>query len=397
MHSPMFAENRQEHLIQLLCPTRLLVAALLFITQSAAMEGVIGLTNGSATMVEQHHGSLRQGRGHSQHQELMRTRCSVLERQYVPSPLEKNWVDSAAKWKSDGNGDVHNTTQYCQLMIETAPEIQKMLGLIASLMKTNTSLSREPDADAVLSYITTKVKCGTHEIVRKEHIESLVGALRHPFSIKCPDEFTSRLPPASDIMDLSYVLLAGGSDHKGPMGRSRYYLDAGAGIGYKKNPDQHWTIESYAARGNQLDRAVFWEASPATGDVVLADVPPHLFPAFTFYNIPVPRDLSDQRNILNVVTRLAKPWDFVSVKLDIDAPEVEDEWAQAILGDGPTGQQRSKYAELIDELFWEHHFDLKPLRDCCWGDKVDSTRQLADSMRLFQQLRQLGIRAHYWP
>ncbi|GFR51472.1 hypothetical protein Agub_g13881 [Astrephomene gubernaculifera] len=377
------------HLAQLLWPRRLLIIALLVVARAGAMDSHWALTRSS--------GSLRRGRGDIHKHVSMRTRCSVLERQYVPSPLEKIWVDSAAKWKTEGNGDVHNITPYCRLLGETAPAIQRMLALIASLMKTNTSLSREPDADAVLSYFTTKVKCGTHEVVRKEHIESLVGALRHPFSIKCPDKFTSRLPPASSIFDLSYALLAGGADQRRPMGHNKYYLDAGAGIGYKANANQHWTIENYAARGIQLDRALYWEAAPATGDIALADVPPHLFPAFAYYNMRVPRDMSDHRNILNVVTRLAKPWDFVSVKLDIDAPEVEDEWLRAILGDGPTGRQRSKYAELIDELFWEHHFDFKPLRDCCWKNTIDRKSQLADSMRLFQQLRQLGIRAHYWP
>ncbi|KXZ53697.1 hypothetical protein GPECTOR_6g614 [Gonium pectorale] len=141
-----------------------------------------------------------------------------------------------------------------------------------------------------------------------------------------------------------------------------YYLDAGSGIGYRANSNQHWMIETYAARGIALDRAIFWEGKAAQGAEPYADVPPELFPMFTFYNILAPLDLKDGRNPLNVLTRLARPEDFVSVKIDIDEPRIEASWFEAILGEGPAGAARSVYAALIDELFWEHHFDFQPMR-----------------------------------
>ncbi len=48
---------------------------------------------------------------------------------------------------------------------------------------------------------------------------------------------------------------------------------------------------------------------------ILRDVPAHLFPHFTFYNVPAPADLRDGRSPLAVMAKLAKPEDFVSIKV----------------------------------------------------------------------------------
>ncbi|EFJ47221.1 hypothetical protein VOLCADRAFT_92253 [Volvox carteri f. nagariensis] len=323
-----------------------------------------------------------------------RAPCVILERRYVSSPLEQKWVKAAAKWKQDGNGDLGDVNPYCDFLTETMPDIQRMLTRVETLMSSNTTLSDAPDADDVLSYFNITIQCGPFRVTRKEHIESLVGPLRHPFSIKCPAQFT-QLPPPTNIFDKSYMLLASRKG-QGQVARNKYYLDAGAGIGYLANSNQYWMVQSYEQRGLKLDRAIFWEASQSDGMTVLRDVPSEMFPAFTFYNIPAPQDLNDGRNPLNVVTKLAKPEDFVSIKLDIDQPDIEDSWLRAILDGGPTGQSRSRYAQLIDELFWEHHFNFMPMQSCCWQSLVDMQSQLVDSMNLFIRLRELGIRSHYW-
>ncbi|GIL85042.1 hypothetical protein Vretifemale_13667 [Volvox reticuliferus] len=125
-------------------------------------------------------------------------------------------------------------------------------------------------------------------------------------------------------------------------------------------------LETYEARGISMDRALYWEAQAAPGPNLLAGVPPHMFPAFAFYNIPAPQELTDGRNPLNVIAKIAKPEDFVSIKLDIDHPGIEDIWLRAILGNNSTpvtaGVAKSVYAQLIDELFWEHHFNFMPMR-----------------------------------
>ncbi|GIL85041.1 hypothetical protein Vretimale_9916 [Volvox reticuliferus] len=346
-------------------------------------------------------GSLRRNRGRPHHYALFTEKapCAILERRYFSSPLEQKWLQATAKWKENGNGDVGDITPYCTLLTETKAEIQRMLALIDVLMKSNTSLSDAPDADAVLSYFKTTMQCGPYRFTHKEHIESLVAALRHPFSIKCPEETFNQLPPRTDIFDKGYVLLA---SWVGPVqaARNKYYLDAGAGIGYIANSNQHWMLETYEARGISMDRALYWEAQAAPGPNLLAGVPPHMFPAFAFYNIPAPQELTDGRNPLNVIAKIAKPEDFVSIKLDIDHPGIEDIWLRAILGNNSTpvtaGVAKSVYAQLIDELFWEHHFNFMPMRTCCWQGLVDFDSHLVDSIKRFIELRELGIRSHYW-
>ncbi|PNW82115.1 hypothetical protein CHLRE_06g274600v5 [Chlamydomonas reinhardtii] len=318
--------------------------------------------------------------------------CIVLERKYTPSPLEARWVAAAKSWKDGGNGDVKDIAPYCQLLVDTLQDIKRMLQLVDTLMKSNTTLSPEPDADQVLSVFVTTMQCGPYQLTVKEHVESLVAALRHPFAIKCPAPFESQLPPQSDMFDKGYVLLAAWAGVQ-QAARNKFYLDAGSGIGYRANSNQFWMVENYAGRGLPLDRAIFFEAKTVSGAEPFKDVPPELFPVFQFYNMPAPESLADGRNLLNMVTRLAQPVDFVSVKLDIDAPNIEDAWLKAIRGDGKTP---TIYTQLIDELFWEHHFNFSPMMTCCWGGLVDMASHLYDSMRWFQQLREMGVRSHYW-
>lgn len=90
-------------------------------------------------------------------------------------------------------------------------------------------------------------------------------------------------------------------------------------------------------------------------------------------------------------------------QLDVDSPRLELSLIHQLLASPAT-------SNLIDELFWEHHVRRSPLirtrvglfgkRNLGWGEHlpsaaaVDST--LADSHRLFRELRARGIRAHAW-
>ncbi|PNH09344.1 hypothetical protein TSOC_004035 [Tetrabaena socialis] len=152
----------------------------------------------------------RRGRPHHYAFFSEKAPCAVLQRSYVPSPLETKWVEAAAAWKAAGNGDVHDMTPYCSLLVETLPAIQRMLALVSQLMAGNSTLSDAADADSVLSHFVVTLQCGPYELVVKEHIESLVAALRHPFAIDCPagSSAAAALPPKADLFDKGYVLLA---------------------------------------------------------------------------------------------------------------------------------------------------------------------------------------------
>ena len=91
----------------------------------------------------------------------------------------------------------------------------------------------------------------------------------------------------------------------------------------------------------------------------------------------------------------ATPQDFVSFKLDIDNTDVELPIALNILKD-------PSVSNLIDEFFFELHFRCEVMSDCGWGTgiPIESNGFVLDrnhALKLFRDLRDLGIRAHIWP
>ena len=62
-----------------------------------------------------------------------------------------------------------------------------------------------------------------------------------------------------------------------------------------------------------------------------------------------------------------------------------------------------KYSELIDEFFYEHHFKCELMMFCSWGtampDQVtdEIVNDRIGTLQIFRKLRELGIRAHFWP
>jgi hypothetical protein len=79
--------------------------------------------------------------------------------------------------------------------------------------------------------------------------------------------------------------------------------------------------------------------------------------------------------------------DFIVVKLDVDTSWVELPLAYQLLED-------PRYANLIDHFYFEHHVWQQEMAPG-WMDSMNGT--VADSLRLFQALREKGIPSHYWP
>ncbi|CAD7943134.1 unnamed protein product [Amoebophrya sp. A120] len=96
-----------------------------------------------------------------------------------------------------------------------------------------------------------------------------------------------------------------------------------------------------------------------------------------------PADVEKIKNLLDSSV------DYVLLKLDIDTPAVEQAIIQKLLS-----VPGNFYG--ITELAWEHHVQNPLMQPSGWGDGVDHTKDIADSLRQFQQLRHRGIRAHSW-
>lgn len=113
-------------------------------------------------------------------------------------------------------------------------------------------------------------------------------------------------------------------------------------------------------------------------------VPGRLKPIYHWYNVPVTTEPGD--NPLDFIVQMTTVDDYVVVKLDIDNSSLETRLMHIMLGSRDVMSR-------VDELYFEHHIDVGPMRKY-WG-AVPGT-SLADTYRLFAELRLRGVAAHSW-
>ena len=93
-------------------------------------------------------------------------------------------------------------------------------------------------------------------------------------------------------------------------------------------------------------------------------------------------------NPLNVLLEKHQPGDVVVMKIDFDNGPLETALLDEIL-------RFREVSSSIDELFFEHHVDL-PVMVNYWAGTLSPNVYATGSIRLFQELRERGIRAHSW-
>ena len=142
-----------------------------------------------------------------------------------------------------------------------------------------------------------------------------------------------------------------------------------------------------------MDVMYGWEVSLLEPTSFWDGVPDEISQSYHFYNIPITTNITTKSNPLRIIKDIATLDDFVSFKLDIDTPTVEIPIALDILAN-------PDIAELIDEFFFELHFNC-PLMKGCWGTIPESVAGLKveciTAMKLFQKYRLMGIRSHFLP
>jgi hypothetical protein len=123
---------------------------------------------------------------------------------------------------------------------------------------------------------------------------------------------------------------------------------------------------------------------------IFRDVPLSKMHAFQYFNLPASSDPMDPANPLNILKTIGTAEDYVVVKIDIDNSAVEHAFISQILSD-PAAHS------LIDEFFWEPHFNFTELIKCCWLGIADTSLTLCGVFETLQSMRKLGVRAHGWP
>ncbi|KNC71723.1 hypothetical protein SARC_15735 [Sphaeroforma arctica JP610] len=119
----------------------------------------------------------------------------------------------------------------------------------------------------------------------------------------------------------------------------------------------------------------------------MQDTPADILVKSSFFAIPVTPEVGSLHNPLQYIKANCREEDFVVFKLDIDTPAVETALAWQLLD--------ADIAHLIDEFYFEDHVSGSPMcfMGWTWGWK---DHDLATSIKYFQDLRKLGIRAHSW-
>ncbi len=146
-------------------------------------------------------------------------------------------------------------------------------------------------------------------------------------------------------------------------------------------------MDTYAARGIHWDGIYAWEAQAHPPDNVWSGIPAHLKHVYHWYNIPVNPDPGHTDNALDYIRRVARPEDFVLLKIDIDNTPVEEALVHQLLAS-------DELMGLVDEFYFEHHVNTEPMHRF-WATQ-DSPRTLEVTYRIFTTLRSKGVLAHAW-
>mmetsp|Transcript_24428 Transcript_24428/g.78483 ORF Transcript_24428/g.78483 Transcript_24428/m.78483 type:complete len:410 (-) Transcript_24428:1661-2890(-) len=347
---------------------------------------------------------------------------SVTFAAYHPSRVEMKWTTNC-----ESIGDA-----VCPALAQDREAVKRWFECAASYRQRPTSIivghrnatsiatilsrisSQDPCASAdVISWFEFSAQCtrasGTKRVpcTVLQPIEPLLGYLRDPRPL-CPAvagdkpvSLTSR-----DFLILADAATTTAPDQRpasasskaapapSPRGNSRpqsILLDLGASDwdDGRGGSSQSWLVRSYADHGIAFDRILMFEAEPRDPVVLLARVPSNMLHSYQYFNAPVSAEPEAAMNPLRMLRDMdVSRDDFVSLKLDIDAPRIENALAAQL-------SNSAWLRERVDEFFYEHHTAIPEMMSQGWKSTAEGT--LCDTYRLMAGLRRAGVRAHAWP
>lgn len=169
------------------------------------------------------------------------------------------------------------------------------------------------------------------------------------------------------------------------------FFDLGASLKFHAGGDNMaspalYIPEIFRKFGMPFDHIYAFEITPTEPKIMYESIPDDLKTAYHWYNVGISADSVSMNNPWNLIRQNFNEDDLVVVKLDIDTPSVELPLAAQLLND-------PELHKLVDHFYFEHHVHLSEIRTS-WGSGVSGS--VADSLRLFHGLRQVGIAAHSW-
>lgn len=312
-------------------------------------------------------------------------RCSI-GREYHASPWENAWLQLVATHRADSSWRRPRLWWGCEELQRNRSLIDAWLSLAQQRLRNRASWSPAGVlVDEVMSYHVLRHESCRETVVT---IEPLVSFLRHPHAI-CIDRSSGSWP---SILSTDYLLPMHRKEAAVDGGGRRLFFDLGAGLYHNGNGDSlQWLSRTYARLGLPFDRIFAWEAQPQNGVDVLRGVPAAVVDVLSYFNVPVDPRPGAAHNPLRVMRAVARRGDFVVLKLDVDNCTLERQLLHQIM-------RSDALTALISELYFEHHVIDSPMNAHAWKLEREPAcdESLADSYRLFSQLRARGIRAHSW-
>ncbi|KAL4514649.1 hypothetical protein Ndes2437B_g01026 [Nannochloris sp. 'desiccata'] len=292
---------------------------------------------------------------------------------YIPSLWEMDWRMHIKEYQKDP----------CKKMLQRL-DVERSAEFLASL--TNWRLSSQPllsVEDFIPHDIFSYFLVQKNQKLLKIAIEPLVGYFRHPYAIS---QCTPQGQNTVHVLDLSYLVFRGMSlDAFNALYPGRKYLiDLGIN---GPNRSLLWFQERYNKMGIEFDEVWGWEKRELDPQSFWRYVPSSIYSKLHFMNVAV--DLNfDERHPLEVIRNLYKDGDYVALKLDIDSPGFEEIIADRILDD-------PEILKILGDFYYEMHFGAPyfPYHNI---PSNDSIYNMENVMAFFVQLRDKGLRAHYW-
>jgi len=310
-------------------------------------------------------------------------KCRWKFQRYIPSELEQKW------WKVAEEVGANP----CLAMRTTfAKDFAKYKAAIADGQMAKDELLPEDTCQCesgsapqrldptVFSRYEYENECTSEVAV--SYIEPLAGVLRHPGL--CEDF-------GATVLRKDWLVVDQWTLHKDWHPEARFfYFDAGAstwsdGLG---GASQAWFDNVYFNKCAPFQGYWLWEVQDENPTQVFAEVPARAKPNYHWYNIPASDNKESADSPLYHIRSVARPDDYVVLKVDIDNNAVEEGLVSGLLHD-------PELLSLIDEFYWEHHINMPPMAKI-WGNQISRTRNQKDSIEMFRSLREAGVRAHSW-
>ena len=314
--------------------------------------------------------------------------------QYRAGTLELQWAERAAEYAQRAGG-------FCAVLAGEATEWQALLDAVAATRSAALGGSGGASAQhrsGAVEWSTISYSDGSSVA-----LEPLAGILRDPRTTCQGSALTPSVPwgpqdsKATVYLDpgfyraLASTLAPPGSAAPRSAQPRALLLDLGSTLWSSAQPYSglSWLVHAYAELGIEFSDVLAWEAHEKPANEYFLDMPPELAARTHFYNVPVVASTSavGPGGVFRMLKALARPEDFVVVKLDIDMDTLEEELVLSIL-------ESTELGALIDDFYFEHHVNTLGVMTA-WGE--GHPRDTAGSIALFQALRRRGIRAHPWP